>query len=1583
MNAAVDPKPGAPADSAGAADAGTDAPLSPVKQALLEIRDLRARLAAAEGAAQAAQAKDSEPIAVLGLGCRLPGGVHDEASLWRVLAEGIDTIGPIPSDRWDVRAHHHADPDQPGTMWTGAGGFLDDVAGFDAAFFGIAPLEAASMDPQQRLMLEVAWHALEDAGIAPDSLLGSRTGVFIGVGNGDYGRLLFSEPEHIDAYAGSGGSLAVVAGRLSYVLGLQGPALAVDTACSASLVAVHLACQSLRSGECDLALVGGINLILSPAPHIAFTKARMMAIDGRCKTFDAAADGYGRGEGALMLVLQRQRDASAAGARTLALIRGSAVNQDGRSGGLTAPNGPAQEAVIRAALANARLAPADIDVVEAHGTGTSLGDPIELQALAAALGEGRKASDAAPPLYVGSCKTNFGHLEAAAGLAGMAKAIASLRRRRIPPHLHFTQPNPLVDWKSLPLAVPTSLTPWPERGAPARAGVSSFGFSGTNAHVILEEPSPVSVPSTPVAPEDGAAQPGAEGAPAGSLEVVHERAPEGLHLLALSARDEGSLRALAGRWHEHLAAAGDASSALADLCFTASTGRAQLPQRLTVRAGDAETMREGLGAWLGGRESAGARAGVLGGRAALTPPKVAFLFTGQGAQYPGMARRLYDRAPVFRETIDRCAAVLDSLLDVPLVELIFGEGAVQGIAAARLDETAYAQPALFSVEVALAALWKSFGITPAVVLGHSLGEYAAAHVAGLFPLDDALRVLVRRGRLTQDLPGSGAMVSVQASEAALRQTLAAHGITLEFAALNGAEQVVLSGARAGIDRLTAHLDAQGTRWRALRISHAFHSSFVEPALAPFGETLAKVRYGAVARCAIVSNLSGKLAASGAMNQASYWQRQMRAPVRFAQGLATLLAEGVSHVVELGPHPVLLGLAAEEAPGAKVHWLPTLRRDGDDATDLLESLQRLFVDGARIDWAAFERSQARGRSGRPSQRVGAPLMPFNRRRYWIDRPSSGTTPSAHRADSRAEAAHVWQRLGTALARQSDQAPIGTNVTGYAGRWAALERLTVAHATSVLRDAGLFVSAGEAHTLESVRDRLGAKDTYTHLLGRWLQRLVDRGDLLQVAGRGEVGEGGGTCYVADRPLADPQLAARQDEARAALCDNPAQLEYMLHCGRLLPAVIRGSESPLETLFPGGSFELAEGIYQRSSPMRYVNALTASAIEALVAARGPARPLRAMEIGAGTGSTTASLVAALTGLTAAEGTTYVYTDVTPVFFDLARTKFAHVPFMHFAEYDLERDAAKQGFAPASFDLVIAANAVHAVRDLRAALKSIRALLAPGGVLLLVESTEHLAWYDMTTGLIEGWQHFADDLRTDNPLLHASTWQRALREAGFDETGAWPPPENEAARMGQQVIAAWVAGDAESAQCAASSAIRIEAVASANDAGLSGGQPAAGQAAQPASTVQAAHAELRERLRQATPGEQHELLGDAVRDAVARVLRLAPAEAPARHDRLMALGMDSLMAVQLRNRFMQMFGLAKPLPATLMFDHPTVEALAKYIRPLLPGAAPAPAAPFALSAHSPSAAAAPLGEARVAEMSDEEVELLLLERLDSHKQR
>lgn len=1497
--------------------------LSPIKRALLEIRELRARIAAFEAAA-------AEPIAVVGLGCRLPGGVADEDSLWTVLRDGVDTIREIPADRWDIDALYDADPDRAGRMSTREGGFLDSVDQFDAAFFGIAPREAASMDPQQRLLLEVCWEALENAGIAPNRLGGSPTGVFVGAGNNDYGRMLFSDRNAIDAYAGSGSSLSVIAGRVSYILGLQGPSLVVDTACSSSLVSVHLAVQSLRRAECDLALAGGVNLILSPDAHITFTKARMMAVDGRCKTFDAAADGYGRGEGCAVVVLRRLSDARARGERVLALIRGSAINQDGRSGGLTAPNGPAQEAVIRAALDAAGLQPADIDYVEAHGTGTSLGDPIELQALAAALGPGRTSGW---PLWIGSCKTNFGHVEAAAGIAGLVKTVAALRRRELPGQLHFRTPNPMVDWERLPLRVATALQPWPgPADRPARAGVSSFGFSGTNAHVILEEP--------PLPESKGSSLP--EGA-------QRERP---VHLLALSARDEPALRELA-RCHRELLA--DPPSAPADYCWNANTGRARLPHRLSVRGAAAQELASGLQAFADGRPAPGVVAGGGG-----TRPRIAFLFTGQGAQYAGMGRGLYDSAPVFRAALDRCAEVLDPLMPHPLSELIDGSGGL-------LERTACAQPATFAIEYALTRLWRSWGVEPALVLGHSLGEYVAACDAGVMPLEHALRVVVERGRICDALPGDGAMLAVFCPVSEVEAMVAARvadGAVLAIAAYNAAEHTVVSGARSAVEALASAFGQQGIRTTPLRISHGFHSPLVDPALAPLGAALDQVPFAA-ARVAIVSNVTGRVAQTDAAAHRDYWLRHLRAPVRFAESMQAVIGQGITHCIEIGPHPVLLGLAAE-APGiGDTVLLPSLRRGSDDWAVMMDALQRLYADGAPVDWQGFDQ-------GRKAARISLPTYPFQRRRHWIDLPAGGTW-LARRDPSADEFRHARAMVDTALRRQSLQGPQSVDLSDYGRRWEVLGELTDGHAREVLRGAGLFTQAGDRASLDAILQRLASPPIYRHLLQRWLQRIADSGDLSLVDSE----------YVAKRALPDPQLAARWAQADRVMADNPTLLHYLRHCGELLPAVIGGRESPLETLFPQGSFELAEGIYQHSAPMRYINGLAAGAVEALVAARGAGAPLRVLEIGAGTGGSSSAVIP----MCPPDRSAYWYTDVTSLFFERAARKFADHGFMKFAEFDLERDPAVQGFALGSFDLVFAANAVHATRDLRQALHRIRELLAPGGMLLLIESTRDLAWYDMTTGLIEGWQHFADELRRDSPLLGAPVWIDLLRSAGFDDVAAWPGPGSAAEAIGQHVLVAWAQG-----------------ALSAADARGGGFEPAAAPAPGAAGPVIASivastatvvlppspAAELRDRLARAVPDERIEMLREFVRDQVVQVLRLPAGDPVGRHDRLMDLGMDSLMAVQLRNRLGSGLGLDRPLPASLMFDHPTIAALADHLHARVGGDGSVPGGAHGRGQSVTAAAAngssspgveqiAPAGLAAetIAAMSEDEVEAMLLSRL------
>jgi len=913
------------------------------KQLILLADSLNTRL---EEAGRAA----TEPLAVIGLGCRFPGGADSPDLFWDLLVNGRQGIREVPPDRWDIDAYFDPNPDKPGKMNTRWGGFLENIDQFDPDFFGISPREADTMDPQQRLLLEVAWETLEHAGLNPRDLAGSPTGVYAGICNGDYFQLLMREgPSNIDAYIATGSAHSIASGRISYILGLEGPSLSVDTACSSSLVAVHLACQSLRLGECRLALAGGVNLILAPETTIALTKSGMMSPDGRCKTFDKAANGFVRGEGCGMVAMKRLSDAESDGDHIIALILGSAANQDGRSSGITAPNGPSQAAVIRKALRNARLEPAAIGYIEAHGTGTSLGDPIEMGALAEVFGGDRGRSN---PLLVGSVKTNMGHAESAAGIAGLIKLILSVYNGEVPPHLHFVDPNPQVDWRRLPVRIPVAREAWPKSKGRRIGGVSSFGFSGTNAHVIVGE-----VPRSAMS-----------SATAGSNNRYH--------LVAISARGDNALRELAGRHADHLGRFPETT--VAGFCRTIAAGRAHHPQRAAFTARSVPEIFQRLDEIRRSEATTLIRQGGAISKHALHP---VFLFTGQGSQYPGMGLALYETQPTFRGVLDQCDQILRPMIGKPIRELLDPLSA----SASLFDQTGYTQPVLFALEYALAAMWRDWGIEPAAVMGHSVGEYVAACVAGLFSLEDGLRLISRRGQLMQELPDTGGMAAVFAPAETVEAFLEDAKGAVSIALANSPHQTVISGERKPLEDVLAALDQRGFRYQVLRVSHAFHSPLMEPVLDALAAEASTVRFS-TPQLPIVSNLTGGFAADLSMCRPDYWRNHARQAVQYARGLSTLFDAGHRHFLEIGPQPVLCALGKQCLSDPSVQWYGSLRKGKSEHEEVLQSLGALYVNGADVQWERVEGPDA-------GPKVSLPTYPFQRKRYWYGKTDRQRTLTA--------------------------------------------------------------------------------------------------------------------------------------------------------------------------------------------------------------------------------------------------------------------------------------------------------------------------------------------------------------------------------------------------------------------------------------------------------------------------------------------------------------------------------------------------------------------------------------------------------------
>ena len=938
-------------------------------------------------------------IAIIGMSCRYP-GANNCQELWENLKNGVDSVTEIPPGRWEGKNWYHPDPEHPDTSYSKWGGFLEGVDKFDPFFFQIAPAEAKFIEPQQRIFLEVAYHAIEDAGYAADSLKGKKCGVFVGAANGDYSKLLSMSGLETNRQVMTGTSLSVLPARIAYYLDLRGPAMAIETACSSSLVAIHQACESIQRGETELAIAGGVALMLTPMQNIITSQFQMVSPQGRCRTFDASASGVVWGEGCGVILLKRYDRAVQDNDRIYGVVKGSGINYDGNTNGITAPSSQSQVELETMVYDKFGINPETIGYVEAHGTATSLGDPIEIDALTEAFSQYTNNQQFCA---IGSLKTNIGHTAWAAGVASVIKAVLCLKHQKLVPSLHFKQSNPHIEFENTPFYVNTEFKDWEAiAGIPRRAAVSSFGFSGTNAHLVLEEAASPGNRQQATGNSDkqhyqatgnrqqatvtrsvtnrrgdtdlmGASR---TDAPVETHHAPRPRVPASprhlieppLHLLTLSAKTATALDQLVSNYYNYLATHPELK--LADVCYTANTGRAHFNHRLVVIGSNQQQLQDKLLQYKLGEEVAGICSGELPNN--KTTPKIAFLFTGQGSQYLNMGRQLYQQAPVFRQALDQCDSILSAELEHSLLEVIYP--AAGNSSQNLLDQTAYTQPALFAVEYALFQLWRSWGIKPDAVMGHSVGEYVAATVAGVFSLEDGLKLISARGRLMQQLPSGGEMVAVMASKSKVEQLIGPYAEKVAIAAINGPETVVISGVAETIKDIVSKLEIEGVKTKQLQVSHAFHSPLMTPMLSEFAHIASQLTYH-LPQIPLVSNVTGKMIDDRITN-VQYWVNHIRQPVRFAESIQTLHGKGYQVFLEIGPKPILVGMGRQCLSENLAVWLPSLRPGVVEWQQILSSLANLYVRGFKVDWSALYRYDL-------PQKVRLPTYPFQRQRYWVD------------------------------------------------------------------------------------------------------------------------------------------------------------------------------------------------------------------------------------------------------------------------------------------------------------------------------------------------------------------------------------------------------------------------------------------------------------------------------------------------------------------------------------------------------------------------------------------------------------------------
>ncbi|AFY80290.1 type I polyketide synthase [Oscillatoria acuminata] len=1268
-------------------------------------------------------------IAIIGMTGRFPGAKTLE-EFWDNLRNGVESIAVLSEE--ELLASSLAAEQVQHPNYVKAKGVLDDVEWFDASFFGLTPKDAEITDPQHRFFLECAWEALEHSGYNPENYPG-LIGVYAGSGGGLKSYLfknLYLNPQIQTCTSEYQLSIAnekdFLPSKLSYKLKLTGPSVAVQTACSTSLVAVSMACQSLLTYQCDMALAGGVAMTFPQKEGYLYQPGMILSPDGHCRAFDANAKGTVSGNGLGIVVLKRLEEAIADGDFIHAVIRGSAINNDGGlKVGYTAPSIEGQAEAIAQAQAVAEVDPETITYIEAHGTGTPLGDPIEIAALTEVFS---RHTDKTGFCAVGSVKTNIGHLDTAAGIAGLIKTVLALKHQQIPPSLHFQQPNPQINFETSPFYVNATLTDWKTNGTPRRAGVSSFGIGGTNAHVILEE--------APVRPRQ---DPGSSGV--------------GLtpHLLLLSAKTPSALNRATANLAAHLRANPEVN--LADVAYTLAVGRKAFPYRRRVVAA---TVEEAI-----------ARLEAVDSQPVITPVPdkgdrpVVFLFSGQGTQYIKMAQELYHTQPRFQGEIDRCCQLLQPLIGLDLREILYPPDATVAEATTQLKQTAITQPALFTIEYALAQLWTSWGIQPVAAIGHSIGEYVAACIAGVFSLEDALSLVAKRGQLMQQMP-PGSMVAVPLPESELQPFL---NSDLSLALINGPGNCVVSGPVEAVQRCQQQLSDRAIECRTLHTSHAFHSPMMEPMLPAFTAAVQQVTLNSP-KIPYISNVTGTWITPSQATNPDYWAQHLRQTVRFAEGLATLFKQSDWGLLEVGPGRSLTTLAKRHPnKGKDALILSSLRHPQDEQSDLnllFTGLGQLWEAGVAVDWEQFYAGQQR-------DRLPLPTYPFERQRYWIEPenkaqtqvsiPSPGLTPA------------IWNAMVQAAQSRSQQGLSEFDNPTYLHKKQQLEALCRAYIHRTVHELGAFQQPTEGYTLSQFLEKFEILPQYQQLWARCLNGLVDQGQLQQQ----------GEQFIQLVPYSPESFQALLAQVRDLWADTPDYLQLVECCGDRYAAILTGTEDPLNLLFTGPNAETLQRVYQNSPESHYYVGIMAATLQALVKSWPSDRTLRILEVGGGTGSATMYLLKELPE----DRTSYRFTDVGLLFIKQAEQKFKDYPFVEYQRLDLDQDPMTQGYTPESFDLIIASQVIHATRHLSQTLERVRTLLAPGGFLMMWEGTNPRDLsFDVAFPLLQRIEE--EELRSLYAFLSLDQWQQALAKHGFVQATAAPLSQS----VSEHILIAQTAG-------------------------------------------------------------------------------------------------------------------------------------------------------------------------------------------------